>query len=307
MTETLTAVILTYNEERHIERCLRSLEGIAERVCIVDSYSTDRTVEIARGLGAYVVHNPWLGHAAQFQWGLDRLGVVSNWTLRIDADEYLNEGLRQAMLEWLIAPEQGINGLYLRRQIVFLKRPIRYGFFYPLYILRLWRTGQGKMEQRQMDEHIVLQVPRTKVLEGGDLVDENLNDLSWWIAKHNGYATLEAIARIEANAGRKIEPETLSGPAARKRWIKENFYSRLPVTLRAGMYFSYRYVLGRGFLDGKAGFFFHFLQAFWYRTLVEAKLYELEMRATAEGLTSYQLLYREGVFPSTTAVQNSES
>ncbi|MDF2142038.1 glycosyltransferase family 2 protein [Paenirhodobacter sp. CAU 1674] len=296
MTAPVTALILTFNEEMHIERCIRSLEGVAERICIVDSFSTDRTVEIARDLGAEVVQNPWPGHAAQFQWGLDHLDIRTGWTLRIDADEYLDEGLRGAIQRWLAAPEPGVNGLHLRRQIMFLGRPIRHGFFYPLHILRLWRSGEGRMEQRRMDEHIVLRDPCTKVLEGGDLVDDNRNDLSWWTAKHNGYATLEVIARIEAAAGHKAAPEKLSGAAARKRWLKEQVYTRLPATLRASLYFFYRYVLGRGFLDGKEGFFFHFLQAFWYRTLVEAKLYELELRAEAADLSPYELLAREGVF-----------
>ncbi len=293
---SLTALILTFNEEQHIERCIRSLDGVAERVCVVDSFSTDRTVEVARGLGAEVVQNPWPGHAAQFQWGLDNLDIRSDWTLRIDADEYLDEGLRGAMKRWLVAPEPGVNGLYLRRQIVFLGSPIRHGFFYPLHILRLWRSGEGLMEQRRMDEHIVLRDPRTKVLEGGDLVDDNLNDLSWWTAKHNSYSTLEVVARVEAAQEQASASEKLSGVAARKRWIKENLYTRLPVVLRSGLYFFYRYVLGRGFLDGKEGFFFHFLQAYWYRTLVEAKFFELQKQAQAEGVTPYELLRRRGVF-----------
>jgi glycosyltransferase involved in cell wall biosynthesis len=289
---TITAIILTFNEEQHIERCIRSLEGMVERVCVIDSYSTDRTVDIAKSLGAEVFQNPWPGHAAQFQWGLDTVGVTSNWTLRIDADEYLEDGLRHALTGIDANPE--INGYYLRRKIVFLGRPITHGFFYPLKILRLWRTGQGRMEQRRMDEHIVLEAPQTALLEGGDLVDENLHDLTWWIDKHNSYATLEAISRIEAEEGLKTAEEKLSGQAARKRWIKENIYSRIPSTMRAGLYFFYRYILGRGFLDGKAGFYFHFLQAFWYRTLVEAKRFEIERMAAQENLTPYNWLKRKG-------------
>lgn len=292
MTQTITALILTFNEEQHIERCIRSLTGIVERVCVIDSFSTDRTVEIAESLGAEVFQNPWPGHAAQFQWGLNTVGVTSKWTLRIDADEYLDEDLRATLSGTWAQPD--INGYYLRRKIVFLGRPITHGFFYPLRIMRLWRTGQGRMEQRRMDEHIVLKTPHTAVLEGGDLVDENLNTLSWWVEKHNSYATLEAISRIEAEEGRTTSDEKLSGPAARKRWIKEHLYTRIPITLRAGFYFLFRYVLGRGFLDGKEGFFFHFLQAFWYRTLVEAKLFEIEKEAAAAGLTAYAWLFREG-------------
>ncbi|MBT0958239.1 glycosyltransferase family 2 protein [Alphaproteobacteria bacterium KMM 3653] len=288
----ITALILAYNEEIHIEKCIRSLEGVAERVCVIDSFSTDRTVEIARSLGAEIFQNEWPGHAAQFQWGLDTVEVTSDWTLRIDADEYLDAGLRRALQE--LDPASGCNGYYLRRQIVFLGRPIRYGFFYPLRILRLWRSGQGRMEQRRMDEHIVLNEPKVAVLEGGDLIDENLNDLGWWIEKHNGYATLEALSRIEAEAGINAQELSLSGPAKRKRWLKTQVYGRLPTTLRAGFYFFYRYILGRGFLDGKAGFYFHFMQGFWYRTLVEAKIFEIQQEAAKAGMSDFEWLKSQG-------------
>ncbi len=130
-------------------------------------------------------------------------------------------------------------------------------------------------------------------------MDHNLNDLTWWVAKHNGYATREVYDMVEImerdRTTKDAGMEKMSGQAARKRWLKEKVYTRIPSTLRASLYFVYRYILGRGFLDGKEGFFFHFLQAYWYRTLVEAKLSELEKRASDRGLTPYDLLVEEGV------------
>lgn len=293
--EALTAIILAFNEERHIARAIRSARAVAGRVVVVDSFSNDATPEIAESEGAEVFQNAWTTHAGQFQWALDNCNIGPGWILRLDSDEYLEPKLQQAIRDWCVAPEPGVNGLCLRRKIVFLGQPISHGFFYPLLILRMWRSGEGRMEQRQMDEHIVLTNPNLRTLPG-DLVDDNLNDLSWWIAKHNRYATLEVAARIETLAGQADAGKgVLTGQARRKRWLKEQVYARLPSTLRAGLYFFYRYVLGRGFLDGRAGFYFHFLQACWYRTLVEAKLYELERRAVAEGLTPYELLMRDGV------------
>ncbi len=224
MINSITAIILTLNEEKHIERCIKSLDGIVERVCVIDSFSTDNTVELAKALGAEVLQTQWKGHAAQFQWGMDSVSVTSDWTLRIDADEYLDGNLRSVLQgDWA---QKQINGYYLRRKIVFLGRPITHGFFYPLKIMRLWRTGQGRMEQRWMDEHIVLDDPCTATLEGGDLVDDNLNDLSWWVEKHNGYASLEVASRVEAQQGISTAVENLSGPAARERWLKEKVYTR---------------------------------------------------------------------------------
>lgn len=299
MSTSVTALILTFNEAQHIERCIRSLDGVAERVCIVDSFSTDDTVEIARGLGADVVQNPWKNYATQFQFGLDHFDISSRWTMRIDADEYLEPGLVAALTARLSDPDLVENALYLRRKIVFLGRPITHGFFYPAMMLRLWRSGQGRIEQRWMDEHVVVEDAVAGEVSGGDLVDHNLNDLSWWIAKHNGYATREVYDMVQILERREADAQTaLLGQAARKRWLKEKVYSRLPSSLRAGLYFFYRYVLGRGFLDGREGFYFHFLQAFWYRTLVEAKLLELQMRARDKGMSAAALLRAEGILPN---------
>ena len=219
--------------------------------------------------------------------------------MRIDADEYLEDGLRAALKIWLSAPKEAVNALYLRRKMVFLGRPITHGFFYPAMMLRVWRTGTGRIEQRWMDEHVIVDEVQSESIEGGDLVDHNLNDLTWWVAKHNGYATREVYDMVEImerdRTTKDAGMEKMSGQAARKRWLKEKVYTRIPSTLRASLYFVYRYILGRGFLDGKEGFFFHFLQAYWYRTLVEAKLSELEKRASDRGLTPYDLLVEEGV------------
>jgi glycosyltransferase involved in cell wall biosynthesis len=296
---SVTAIILTYNEERHIARCIESLSGAVARVVVIDSGSTDHTEEIARSFGADFLSNPWKNHATQFQWGLDNAGINTEWTMRIDADEYLEPELRDNIRRFCQMPGDA-NAAYFRRKMVFLGRPITHGLIYPAMILRLWRTGLGRMEQRWMDEHVIVEAPVTARLDG-DLVDENLNDLGWWTAKHVGYATRE-VYEIVANHERECRTSTaraLAGEARRKRFLKDNVYVRLPSALRSTLYFFYRYFLGLGFLDGKAGFYFHFLQAYWYRTLVDAKLYELERRAAELGLRPYELLVREGVFGGT--------
>lgn len=299
MTQTITAIILTFNEEQHIERCIRSLDGVVERVCVIDSFSTDRTVEIAERLGAEVVQNPWKNYAAQFQFGLDTCDITSAWTMRIDADEYLDDGLRTALKAWLAEPKEVVNALYLRRKMIFLGRPITHGFFYPAMMLRVWRTGEGRIEQRWMDEHVIVENVQSETIGGGDLVDHNLNDLTWWVTKHNSYATREVYDMVQImerdRTTKDAGMEKMIGQAARKRWLKEKVYSRIPSTLRASMYFVYRYVLGRGFLDGKEGFFFHFLQAYWYRTLVEAKLLELQKVAADEAMTPYEYLKSKNI------------
>lgn len=266
MAETLTAIILTFNEAIHIERCIRAVRGVAQHVFVIDSGSCDETVSIARANGAEVLQNPWRNYATQFNWALDNAKIETDWILRIDADEVLDPTLHSAITAFLAAPPSPANAAVLRRQIVFLGRPIRYGFFHPLHNLRMWRNGQGRVETRWMDEHV--KVPNeVSVVLNGTLVDHNLNDLGWWTAKHNSYAMREVYDIIETRMGGDVaDLSGLSMGARAKRFAKNRLYAHLPRMFRPLFYFLYRYVLGAGFLDGREGFYFHVLQAFWYRT-----------------------------------------
>lgn len=289
MSNSISAVILTFNEEKHIERCLRSLEGVVDQVVIVDSGSTDATVDICRRNGADVLVNQWKNYSTQFNWGLDHARLTGEWCLRIDADEVLSEELRTTLLAQVkpgtLGPE--ITGCYINRVMVFMGRALRWGGCGRLPMLRLFRTGVGRCEERWMDEHIALARGTTAHLRG-DLVDENLNNIGWWIAKHNGYATREAIDLLNIRFGfdqrSTRESIGLGTQAGRKRFLKEVVYSRLPITFRSAAYFLYRYVLQLGVLDGRAGLIFHFMQGFWYRLLVDLKVDELQRRAKARGL-----------------------
>ncbi|WP_119290379.1 glycosyltransferase family 2 protein [Azohydromonas sediminis] len=289
MHEPITALILTFNEEKHIDRCLRSLSGVVSQVVVIDSGSTDRTVEICREHGVEVYTNPWKNYSSQFNWGLDHCDIRGAWCLRIDADEYLSEPLRGALRDRVAAGlvPDAVTGLYVHRVMVFMGRAIRWGGCGGLYMLRLFRTGRGRCEERWMDEHIVLDGGATGRLPG-ELIDQNLNNIGWWVAKHNGYATREAIDLLNL----KYRFDTCSAhnaigghsQAARKRWFKERVYAHLWPGLRASLYFLFRYFGLLGFLDGYPGFVFHFMQGFWYRFLVDLKVGELERRAKRTGV-----------------------
>lgn len=276
----LAVVILTYNEARHIERALRSVQGIASEVFLIDSGSTDRTKELAEGLGAKVLYNPWVNHATQFQWGLDNAPITAEWILRLDADEIIEPDLAAEITTKLPQLPSDVTGVNLKRKHVFMDRWVRHGGRYPLVMLRLCRRGAGRIEQRWMDEHMLLIHGRAVTFDGG-FADHNLNDLSFFIDKHNKYATCEAVDVINrrqglfaADAG--ITAEQTSRKAATTRWIKEQVYNRIPFQLSALAYFLYRYIFQLGFLDGREGAIYHVLQGFWYRYLVGAKVMELE-------------------------------
>lgn len=273
----LVAVILTLNEARHLARCLSSLKKVVDDVLIADCFSTDDTVDIAKAHGARVIQRPWISHAAQFNWALTQLEPDIDWVLRIDADEVLTPDLAKEIKRKLSNLSPEVDGVFVGRRIIFQGQLMRHGGLFPVRVLRLFRLGRGECENRWMDEHIKV-TGRTAEFQG-DVIDENLNSLTWWTEKHNQYASREAVdlLNLEYNFMPHDTIAKLSGGSASavRRWFKERFYVRLPAGFRAIGYFFYRYVLRLGFLDGATGFSFHFLQGFWYRYLVDAKIAEV--------------------------------
>lgn len=278
---SIAAIILTKNEELHIERCIASLKGVCDEVFVVDSFSTDRTVEIAKKLGATVLQNSWKNYATQFNWALANCPIKSDWLWRIDADEYLSGGLGEAVKMRIDGADEAVNGFYVRKKIVFMGRELLHGGWYPSYHLKVWRRGFGDCEDKWMDEHIRVFSGRTEVVEVGDQVDDNLNSLTWWTEKHNGYATREMVdmLSIEYNLRKEeeVEPKFFGTEEQRKRWLKIK-YVKFPLFVRPFLNFVLRYIFKGGFLDGKQGLVWHFLQGFWYRFLVDAKIYEVKKK-----------------------------
>lgn len=274
----LTTIILTRDEARHIARAIGSVSGLGGRVVVVDSGSTDRTVEIARALGAQVLCHPWRNHATQFNWALDQLPEDTDWVLRLDADEIVSPELAAQITEALPSLAPGVDGVTVGRRMAFMGRVIRHGGLFPIRVLRLFRHGRGRCENRWMDEHV--KVSGEVVDLPGELLDDNLNPLTWWTAKHNGYASREVVDLLNLEYGFMAHDSVAElrrgQQAGLKRWLKERVYARLPGGSRALAYFLYRYVLRLGFLDGREGTAFHVLQGFWYRYLVDAKLHEVK-------------------------------
>lgn len=275
---SLTVVILTYNEAHHIVRAIASLAPLAPRIVVVDSGSTDDTVALARAGGAEVLTHPFVNQAQQVQWGLTAADITSDWVMRLDADEVIEPDLAAEILAGLPGLPADVSGVNLRRKHIFMDRWIRHGGRYPLTMLRLWRRGQAHVEQRWMDEHMVLDTGRAVTFRGG-FADHNLGDLTHFTAKHNAYATREALDVL----GRKYGLVDTAEPAGQSSWraggkrlLKEQLYNRLPFWISSTSYFLYRYIVQLGFLDGREGLIYHGLQGGWYRFLVGARVFELE-------------------------------
>lgn len=267
----LNVIVLTHQEELNLPHALRSLQGLDCDVFVVDSGSTDRTVQIARAFGAHVLEHAFESQARQLNWALDTLPLRAGWTLRLDADERLTDELAAEIARLLVSAPAGIDGYLIKRRVYFWGRWIRFGGYYPTWLLRLWRTGKARCEETWMDEHMVVNGGSIARLTH-DLIDENHKGLTFWIDKHNRYSDREIMAVGQSSA--QSDGARVGGAVARKRFLKNVVYGRSPLFLRAIGYWFLRYFVLLGFLDGRAGFVFHFLQGFWYRLIIDAKIYE---------------------------------
>jgi glycosyltransferase involved in cell wall biosynthesis len=271
----ISVIVLTYNEEANLAVCLSSLAQLSAEIFIVDSGSTDRTIEIANNFGCQIFSNPWKNHAEQMNWAIRELPIKTEWIMRLDADERLTPELAQELKEALPQSPSLVSAYEVKRRVFFMGRWIRYGGYYPTWLLRIWRTGLGFCEQRWMDEHIVISEGKIVQLQN-DIIDDNKKDLTFWINKHNYYANREVQDILQIFSEKDVILATNNfTQVTQRRWIKKNLYSRSPLFLRALIYYLLRYFVGLGFLDGKEGLIFHFFQGFWYRFLVDAKIYEI--------------------------------
>lgn len=291
MSDPLSVIILTYNEEDNLPACLESLKGLDCEIFVVDSGSTDRTCEIASKYGAKVVEHAFQTHAQQWKWALDALSVPTEWILALDADQRLTSEL-ETELRRLFTVENFrlavVDGFYVKRRQVFQGRWIRHGGYYPKYLLKLFRANKVRVNPHDLVDHHFHVGGRLGKLRH-DIIEENKKeeDISFWVEKHVRYAALLALEEIERRRGKRtgiIEPALIGGPDQRVLFLKELWF-RLPLYVRPFLYFMYRYFVRLGFLDGKEGLLFHFLQGLWFRFLVDAKIYEYQRKLRNEGKT----------------------
>jgi glycosyltransferase involved in cell wall biosynthesis len=274
----ITALIITKNEEIHIERCINNIKKLVSDVLIIDSFSNDNTIEIAKKLNIKFIQNKFINHAKQFNFGLSQLSKDTDWVLKIDADEILTSSLIAEIKNKLPQLDKNINGIYIKRHLVFQDTLIKYGRLSPVRLLRLFRFQKGKCDNRWVDEKIKVEGKTVQFKEY--IIDQNLKSLSEWIRKHDRYSSAEALnyLLIKYNSSfnnieqSQLNFETLSVVSLKSR----NLYAKLPLIIRAFIIFSYRYFFCLGFLHGKAGLIYFFLQSLWYRILVDAKILEVE-------------------------------
>lgn len=272
----VSVLILTWNEALHIERSIKSALQLTPYVFVVDSYSTDTTIEIAKNLCATVTTGNFDSFADKLNWCVDNINFPTPWVVRLDADEIFTDDLLANLQNNVVKAHPDVNGFYLRRQLWFMGRWIKHGGMFPTFSMRLWRKGCVHSEVRDLDEHMLLSSGVADTLHL-DIIDNPLSDLATWINKHNRYSMLEAqsfFSLQNQTIPELIIPRLWGNNVERKRWLKLKIFYRLPLFVRPLLYFFYRYIFRLGFLDGKEGFLFHFMHGLWYRILVDGKIFE---------------------------------
>lgn len=234
-------------------------------------------------MGAEVLYHPWKNYATQYNWGIQNASIRTKWIFRLDADEFLTNEAREE-IETLCKENENtdVNGLVVRFTVSFLGRELKHGGIYPFRKLLIYKTNKGFMEERNMDEHIVLKEGRSIELQH-DCIHQDFKDLTAWIDKHNKYSSREVLDYFESiQKESSSDYNKLDKKARFKRYVKFGIYYKLPLGMRAFLYYCYRYYFKFGFLDGKEGKIFAFLQAYWYRFLVDAKIYEAQISEKKE-------------------------
>jgi glycosyltransferase involved in cell wall biosynthesis len=277
----VSVIIAARNEAKNLPRCLEALRGVGE-VFVIDSQSTDATVEVCRNYGAQVVqfyyHGGW---PKKRQWAMDTLPIAHDWILLLDADEALTPELVAEIRQSIHDPAR--NGYYIALQQHFLGHRLRHSGA-SLWKLALFRRGQGHYECRlreqdasmadmEVHEHVVVDGATARLRH--PLVHHNVESLSRYIQKHNEYSNWEARVWLNKEVSADELPPSLFGTQAqRRRWLKGHF---LGIPGSPLFFFLYKYVLHLGFLDGVPGLIYCGLQGIQFFH-IKAKIYELKSK-----------------------------
>ncbi|WP_058185583.1 glycosyltransferase family 2 protein [Terracidiphilus gabretensis] len=270
-------IVLSFNSEDTLGATLSKAREISNEIFVVDSFSKDGTVVLAESFGAKVVQHPFEHYGAQRNWAIDNLAITSHWQLHLDADEVMDDKLVDVIRK--LPEDTTINGYFIARYVRFLGRVMRHGAMSPTWHLRLFRSGIGRCEERRYDQHFLLKGGDTAQLSG-EMIDDIRMPLTEWTARHNRWADGEVAEMYAAEDGNRVEADKQGNPAQRKRYWRKR-YNQLPLFVRPFALFFYRYFFRLGFLDGKEGFIFWTLQTFWFRFLVDAKIFE-KRKASAQ-------------------------
>ncbi len=284
MEQYFSFIIITFNEEQHLPRLLNSIKELNSPIFILDSGSTDKTIEIASEFGATLKTNPFINHPKQWDFALNNFEIKTPWTIGLDADQIVTPELFTLLKKFNPENYKDVDGIYFNRKNFFRGKWIKYGGFYPKYLLKMFRTGIGYSDLNENMDHRFITPGKKSIWKKGLILEENLkeNEISFWIDKHNKYSTLVAVEEIERMNNLRVQSNSknfFGNPDERMAYLK-NIWWKLPLGWRPFLYFFYRLFFKLGILDGKTGILFHYLQGFWFRTIVDLKIQEIKDKRT---------------------------
>lgn len=276
-----SVIILTFNSEGYIEDTVKAAQKLSDDVHAVDSFSTDGTLAILKRLGVRTVQHPFEHYGLQRNWAIANCPCQHDWQLHLDSDEIMSPEL---ITEISRLPDQPpVEGYFIPRMPAFLGRKIYYGGMYPIWHMRLFKRQHGHCEDRRYDQHFYVD-GRTAQLQS-PMVDYVCSSLSEWVARHNKWADAEVAELLAAEKTGRIQADSHGNPVEKQRYWR-TVYERFPLFVRPVLLFFYRYILKMGFRDGVEGLIFFFLKDFWFRFLIDAKLYEQRLNSRKHKLNS---------------------
>lgn len=278
MIDDLTIIILTFEEEANIRECIESVNSVTSNIFVVDSYSNDQTQKILDDMGVCYTEHEFITYAHKRNWAQKNNPFKTQWVMHMDADERFTPELTAWFVNEFSEKKKMTDGFLFSRKVIFMNKWIKYGGQYPNYHARLFRDHLGHCENKDYDQHFVIESNRITVVPRADIINNVATDIDDFIASHNRWATKEA-KEIFSNHGLpvgEVRANILGNPMQRQRWLKHNIFEKFPLFIRSFLYFSYRYFLRLGFLDGKEGLIFFVFQTFWFRFLVDAKVFEMK-------------------------------
>ena len=279
MNTQFSFIILTYNEEVHLGRLLQSISDLDAQIFILDSGSTDKTIETGQQYGAVFLEHAFENHPRQWDYALKNFPVKTPWVICLDADQEVTPELKNRLISFRDQDHADINGIYFNRKNFFKGRWIKYGGYYPFYLLKMFRYGVGYSDINENMDHRFIVPGKLEIWKDGIIKEENLkeNNIRFWIDKHNRYSdllALEEVERMKQMRTQTIKPRFWGSPDERTAWRKQIWW-KLPRYVRPTIYFTQRIIFQLGILDGRTGIIFHFLQGFWFRLIVDIKIDEI--------------------------------
>lgn len=267
----ISAVILTLNEERNIVECIRALKTWCSDIVVFDSFSADRTVELARREGTRIFQRKFDNYAAQRNAALREVEYPGEWILMVDADELWEKELGDLIKQLVESPEhEKTDIIHFRRKDIFLGRWLKHNIGSGTWFGRLLRRDHVTV-MRDINEEYHCSGEKVYIREQRFLHYPFSNGINRWVGRHNRYSDMEA-ARLQEERNRKIEWKALAGrdPVLRRKALKQVIY-RIPC--RPLWLFAVLYILKGGFLDGKAGLHYSVLRSF-YEYMIDLKIKE---------------------------------